>query len=204
MTGLEIKALNNTILSRPLDDTTFYSLALLAQDKFEGERPWRQLLARNTANSNTSGAIYTTAYTLPTDFRMFSRRKPIVLVSGNERVFLDERPLEDLEEIKDQNGFVVVDLANNCYYLTGTQPKAYSHTLNYTKRSTAISENTSWVFPSVYHAYIAFEVAVMEQLGIDYDDVNARQGDPNAKRADMILASAVKWDAALWVNASQT
>lgn len=204
MTGEEIKALNTEIRGgREMDDTTFYTLANLARAVWEGKRPWRQLITRFNTNTSTSADTYATTHTLPTDFSMCTARNPLTLEnSSGAKMYYIEVPLEDFDNRRDEAGLFAVDLVNSCYYLSGVIPSGtWTHKMNYAKRSASIASGTTWVFPADYAPYIAFEVAVMDQLGIDYDDTNARQGAPNASRADMVLQVAVKWDDGLMRSA---
>lgn len=203
MTGTEIQELNTEVRGgREMDSVTFFTLANLAKAVWEGKRAWRQLITRSTANSSTASHTYATEYTMPSDFLMMSKRNPLTLVNGNAKMEYMEIPLEDFDNRRDEAGLFAIDLANSKYYLSGIVPSGtWTHKFNYAKRSPAIAAGTTWVFPSDYHPYIAFEVAVMDQLGIDYDDTNARQGAPNASRADMLLQAAVRWDDALWRTA---
>lgn len=197
MTGTEIQALNTSVRGgREMDSVTFFSLANLAKAVWEGKRPWRQLLNRASSNSSTASHTYTTQYTLPTSFIMCTRRNALTLEdTGGAKMFYTEVPLEDFDNRRDEAGLFAIDLANSCYYLSGVIPAGnWTHKMNYTKRSPTLSADSTWVFPADYHPYIAFEVAVMDQLGIDYDDTNARQGAPNASRADMLLQAAIRWD----------
>jgi hypothetical protein len=63
--------------------------------------------------------------------------------------------------------------------------------------TTALAAGATWVFPAEFHPALAFEVAAMDELGMDYDDINARQGNANITRAEMIKRLAIKWDDAL-------
>lgn len=203
MTGSEIKALNTSIRGgRALDDVTFYTLANLSRATWEGKRPWRQLLTVDSSNTSDASGTFATPYTLPARFAVASNRKPLTLTNGTTRIEYIEVPLEDFDERRYESGLFAIDLAQGEYYLSGSVPQGtWTHKFNYARRSPLIAADTEWVFPDDYHPYIAFEVAVMDQLGIDYDDTNARQGAPNASRADMLLQVAIRWDDALMRSA---
>lgn len=200
MIGANIKALNTSLLGgREMDDVTFYTLANLARLLWEGSRPWRLLTTRFNTNTSSGADTYTTQHALPSDFLMCTKRNALTLENTSaQKAYYIEVPLEDFDNRRNEYGLFAVDLVNSCYYLSGSVAAGtWTHKMNYTKRSPLITATVGWIFADDYAPYIAYEVAVMNQLGIDYDDTNARQGAPNATFADMILKTAVKWDDAL-------
>lgn len=189
---------------RAMDVAIFLTLANLAKDTFENVRPWRHLVKKDTSKTQTTADGITTAKALPSDFRRTLPRRTLTLVStdsNNATQPYSEILMEDQNaHLNDGANNFFIDYANGNYYLTNTVDRTYTHNFFYIKRTPAFTMtdlSETWVFPDEYHAYIAFEVAVMDELGMDYDDINARQGNANAARAAIILKSAIKNDEAM-------
>jgi len=198
MTGAELYTLNTEIRGgRELDEVTFYILANLAKSQFERRRAWRKLVTKNSSNQATPSTTPTTAFTMPTNFIMTLPRRTMKLVSGNSVIPYDEVPYENWDEYKNSQGKFAIDHANSQFYISGSVSDTYTINLFYIGTTADIESATSWVFPSEFHPAIAFEVAAMDELGMDYDDINARQGNANIQRAELIMRGAVKWDDAL-------
>jgi len=199
MDGQELYDLNTEIRGgRALDETTFYVLANLAKAKFERSRAWRKLVKKNSDNSATSSTTNATEFTLPTGFIKTLPRRTMKLVnsSGAWKDYT-EVPFERWDEYKTQAGCFTIDHLNSKFYLGGTVDQTYTINFYHSATTTALATAVTWIFPEEFHPYIAFEVAVMDELGMDYDEKNARQGNANSDRAEMILRSAIKWDDAL-------
>lgn len=198
MTGAELYTLNTEIRGgRELDEVTFYILANLAKSQFERRRAWRKLVTKNSSNQATPSTTPTSAFSLPANFIMTLPRRTMKLVSGSSFIPYDEVPYERWDEYKNSSGYFTIDHANSQFYLSGTVNDTYTINLFYTGTTTDIDDATGWVFPAEFHPAIAFEVAAMDELGMDYDDINARQGNANIQRAELIMRGAVKWDDAL-------
>lgn len=199
MTGSEIKILNTEIRGgREMDDTTFYTLLNLSKMLWERTRHWRKLISRNTSNSSTSSDTYATSHSLPTDFIMSIPRAKLKLIkNGVVMNEYQEVPLEQWENYQNSQGYYTIDHGNGVYYLSGTVADTYSHSFPYIKSSPTVGSGDTWIFPAEFHPYLAFDVAAMDELGIDYDDINARQGNANYARAQQVLKMAVRYDDAL-------
>lgn len=200
MTGAELKTLNTEIRGgREMDDVTFYTLLNLAKSEFERRRPWRKLIKKNTSNSSSVSTVNTTQFTLPTDFIMTLPRRTLRLLDTASSSFLDlkEVPFESWDEYKNSSEHFTIDHLNSVYYVGGTVSKTYTHSFSYISTTTTLAENITWSFPSEFHPALAFAVAAMDELGMDYDDINARQGSANITRAELITRLAVKWDETL-------
>ncbi len=201
MTGANLKILNTEILGgREMDDTTFYILLNLAKAEFERMRAWRKLIAKDTSKSSTASTRYTTSFALPATFIMTLPRRTLKLVNASSPTdWKDymEVPWERWDEYKNSPGYFTIDHANELYYVSGVVSGTYTHNFFFIATTTAIASGTEWVFPEEYHPALAFAVAAMNELGMDYDDINARQGNANFARATMVMRSAIKWDDAL-------
>lgn len=195
MTGTELNTLNTDLLSgRGLDITDFLIRANIAKDWFEGERKWRKLVKIDTSQTSTSADTYATSKTLPTDFRTTLPRKTLKLVSGYSVIEYDEVMYEDFVMERNSGGKYAIDHFNNTYYLAGTVNQTYTHHFPYIATSPDITDSTEWIFPDWCHPALAYEVAAMVELGEDYDDINARNGNANHQTALSILRRAIKWD----------
>ena len=197
-TGAELKALNTEIRGgREMDDVTFYILLNLAKATFERMRAWRKLVKKDVTKTSTSATTGDTPFALPTDFIMTLPRRTLKLVSGSSYMDYTEVPFERWDEYKEIAGNFCIDHLNSNYYVGGSVGTNYTHSFSYIGTSPDITESTSWIFPAEFHPALAFEVAAMDELGMDYDDINARQGNANIMRGQIIMRSAIKYDDAL-------
>lgn len=195
-----MKDLNTEIRQgREMDDTTFYTLANLVKRQLEEKRAWRFLLAEDTTNTSSASDTFLTSHTLPARFISFPNRDMLKLVSTSDTTdYLkdwSETKMEKKYEMQNENGRFYIDLNNSLYYLTGKLSKSYRHHLFYIKSAPDISATVGWAgCPDDYAKIIPFAVAVIDETGMDYDDVNARQATGNARTAQMIESAMVKWD----------
>lgn len=199
----DVYDLNTEILQgRSIDETTFLVLANLAVDEFEGRRHWRKLIREDTSNSSSTSDTYLTTKTLPTTFKMpLSGRKGLVLVptAGGTGIPYTETEFALKEINKNNSGVYFIDHYNNTYSICGTVGVPMTHHLYYIARSAQFTALTdTWLFPSIYWSFIAFYVAALHELGMDFDDINARNGNANYQTAERIYKSAVKWDDTLF------
>lgn len=201
MTGQQLKDLNTEIRGgREMDDTTFYVLLNLAKAGFERMRPWRKLITKDASKSSTSATTYATAFALPSGFIMPLQKRSLVLISASNPLDFKEYvevPMNRWDEYKNSQGYFMIDHKNSNYYVSGTVNGTYTHNLYHIATSTTLSSSASWVFPEEFHPALAFDVAARDELGMDYDDINARQGNANLALAQTVMRSAIKWDDAL-------
>lgn len=200
MTGADIKALNTEIRAgREMDDVTFYALANLEKRRIEEKRPWRFRLTEDTSQSSTPSDTYLTQHTLPTRFISFPNRDMLKLVGNPDTTDVNkdwvETKFEKRFEKQSDNGYFVVDIASAKYYLLGRLTRSYTHHLFYIKESPDISATQGWDgCPDSYAKILAFAVAVIDESGMDYDEVNARQAGGNAALCRKIEGSMAAWD----------
>lgn len=201
MTGLELYTLNTEIRGgRAIDETTFYVLLNLAKAEFERTRAWRKLITKDTSKSSSSSTTYATSFALPTGFIMPLQKKTMRLINASNALdFLDytEVPFNRWDDYKNSQGYFTIDHKNSLYYLSGSVSGTYTHNFYHIATSTTLASGASWVFPDEFHPALAFSVAAMDELGMDYDDINARQGNANFQRVQLIMRLAIKWDDAL-------
>jgi hypothetical protein len=181
-----------------IEQTLFYTLLNIARINREMARPWRKLVKLDTSNTALPSDTYLTSKTIPSSFLRLSNHGTIRLFDGvNDFLNYSEVPFETWIEHKDDTNSFWFDHANMKFYLGGVTDKTYTIYIPYIGDSGDITSSTSWVFPSVFHPILAFDVVAMYKLGIDYDDINARQGDSNARTAEIIFKSIEKWDSEL-------
>ena len=192
-----------------IDLTLFYTLLDVAQSNRENARPWVILRTEDSTQSAVSGETFESQHSLPTDFRKFYSRFPIVLTdsSGNVVRKLREVPINMRHEHKDDPSKFYVNYVTRKIYLCGTQTTTSTLRQFYIRKPTKISASASntWDFSAYddYEKILAFDVAVMHKHGIDYDQINAVQGDKNAAQAALIFSMMSEWDNELANSAQQ-
>jgi len=177
MTGSEIVAMFAQIIDQegnnPLDSVFTYQLLNLARTKLEDETDWEYLKKKWTI----------TGTTLPTDFS-----EPIKLICDKDYVPL--HPFEDYEFYDD--GYYI-DYASGTINAIDTYPAPVI--LTYKKTGADITDATSPVFPSRFHAILAYEMAFVYQAGIDGDDLNFRMSAEHKMQYGMLKKLMLSWDA---------
>lgn len=198
MTGTQLKELNTEIRGgREMDDTIFYTLLNLAKSTFERMRPWRKLTKKDSSKSSTSATTYLTSFALPTGFIMTLPRRTLKLVDVTNLAScleLQEVPWERWDEYKTTPGYFSIDHLNSVYYVSTVVSRTFTHHFFFISTTDTLTANNSWAFPEEFHPALAFEVAAMDELGMDYDEINARQGNANIARSELIMQLATKWD----------
>ena len=183
-----------------IDTTLFDSLLDISQALRENFRNWVYLREEDATQSLSASNTYTTEHTMPSDFRKWYSRTPIVLVDsqGCVQAKLTEIPIQEKETYKNSRRFYC-DYANSKLYICGNYGQALTIKQYYQKKSTLVSADNAneWIFPSEYHKILAFDVAVMYKLGIDYDVINNNQADNNASVANRLFQAMQEWDGEL-------
>ena len=202
--GSDIYTLTNSInLGYSIDITLFYSLLATIQMKVESKRDWIILRKTDTSESANPSDNFQTAKTLPSDFFFWQSEKSIVLVdSSSPTTYIEywEVPLANQFEYQTQCYRYFVDYANSHIYLGGVLDRTYTIYKNYIYQPDKITDTTSWVFPAKFHELLAFGVAALNKLGIDFDDINKLSGDDNGKTFLLGLQAMEMWDAKLSTN----
>lgn len=198
MTGAELYTLNTEIRGgRVMDETTFYILLNLAKSTYERRRAWRKLIKKDSSLSASPSTTNATQLTIPTDLIMTLPRRTLKLVNTDGYLDYTEVPFERWEEYKNSSGYFTLDHLSGKFYLSGTVSSTYTIHFYYIATSTTLASGASWVFPAEFHPALAFEVAGRDELGMDYDEINARQGNANLMMAETIMRGAIKWDDSL-------
>ena len=188
--------------------SVFDSFLDVAQSNRENSRPWVYLRKTQETQSISGSDTYLTYKTIPTDFRKWYSRFPVVLLDnqGNPVKMLREVPISLKNVYKNDDTKFYADYAAGKLYICGQRSNTYTISLNYIYRPALISaaDGNSWdPFPDEYQKILAFDVAAMYKLGVDYDLVNAAQADSNAATAELIYRSMSEWDTYLAESSQQ-
>lgn len=203
MNGQEIITMANNLLNgENLDEDFALQMLNVVRGYVEMRRPWQVLKKKDTSQTVNGSNTYTNPITMPSDFRRWLGGRTegtIQLFDGsNYPQTCTEFPYEDILYHKNNAFEFACDYGAKQLYITGIIPGNFTVYQWYIYNPGDIALDTVWLrFPSEFHPLLAYELAAMWRLGTDYDDVNARNADDNARRADMIYKSMEKWDAAL-------
>lgn len=187
-------------LGYSIDSALFYSLLATVQAKIEVKRDWMILRKQDASESAGPSDSFTTSKTIPSDFFFWQSEDAIVLVdptnSSTWIPFLEVSfPKRFLYQTQSYRFFC--DYANSKFYLGGIVDRTYTIYKNYVYQPDKITSTTSWVFPAKFHEMLAFGVAALYKLGVDFDDINKLSGEDNGKVFLEGLKTMELWDARL-------
>jgi hypothetical protein len=202
MTKAELYTFVTQLLDGYLMDTGLFDTFLdTSQMKFENMRPWVILRAEDATQTASSSDIFTTSKALPTDFRKWYGRAPIVLADSNNNsiLYYQEIPLSSKLGYKSAGGKFYADYASKLLYLCGQLTQSYTIHQFYIKKSTLISADdaNSWIFPEEYHKILGLDIVNMWKLGVDYDLFGQQQGNNLALQGQAIYNEMSRWDSDL-------
>lgn len=207
MTGEELRTLNTNLLGgKELDSDLFYQLANIAKNRREMARDWVKLRTLDTSIIFSGSDTYLIGKSLPARFlrvySTFDRETNqsngvfLILSDGSQQIL---QPIKMVEayKYKDIDGYYYIDYKNGTISRTGSL--AGTLWLYYLQGTVDISSvSTSiWGFPSYSDALIAYDVAIEQKGGIDWDTVNANQVPYNKNRLQQIELNLASWDAQL-------
>lgn len=199
-TGREIIDFANSLLgNETLDDTMALQMINVIRGVYEMKRPWQVLKKYDASQTISPSNTYNTPLTIPEDFRMYLEDYGVQLFDGtNIPQQTSQFPYEQ-KLLRKNNAFEwCADYGSYQFYIMGIIPSIYTVYQWYIFNPGDIEIDTTWLrFPGEYHFILSYELAAMWRLGTDWDDVNARNADDNARRADMIFKSMETWDAKL-------
>lgn len=204
MTKTELKQNTTELLDGfEMNDTLFGILLSAAQTYYENRRPWVWLRAEDTSANVSTSDTFETAKQLPTDFGRWYTRFPIVLTDSlnTPQRYLSEVPIDRKTAFKSNSGRFYCDYRNGTLYICGTASQQLTVRQYYLMRPERIANDNEWVFPEDYHQILPFTVAAFHKYGIDYDIVNAKQGDEHVRIAQMLYSSMEEWDETLALSA---
>lgn len=197
MTGTELYELNTEIRGgRQMDTVIFFTLLNQEKRRIEQKRKWRKLVTLDATQSTAISDTVATPHTLPARFLQFaSDRNKIKLVNGSDVVTLEEIPYEQLQDKATTPGYFAINHATGLYYLTGSYSKTYTHYIYFCQSQAAITANDEWTLGGDdFGPILAFAVAVIDESGMDYDEINAKQATGNSVTASTIERTMNKWD----------
>lgn len=183
--------------------TLFLQYVNIAKANRESLRPWRNLFAIDTSLTVGSSNTWKTPFNLPSDFLMESEDGVIYLFNdaANTIQRYVEVPYENRLSYKDVSNRYYIDHANRQFYLLGVVDDTYTIHFPYIKDTPDITAITSWTaFPARFHAMLANDALAMYKLGTDYDDINARNGNDNARVAELLCEAMKKYDEKLTLS----
>lgn len=201
MNGQDLYNMMTSLISNfQMDPTLFLQFINIARGNREMAQPFMRLrkFAALSSLANT-GDTYKTAKAMPTDFVSLTDEGKVTLFDGIQtwQVYT-EIPFGLQIQYKDQNNIFFIDHANGNLYLCGIVDRTYSIYLPYQADFGDITLATQWInIPKRFHPILALDVAAMYRLGVDYDDINARNADSNAQQAELLFKSMQTWDAKL-------
>lgn len=153
MTGSELYTLFTELVEDSPSDAWFYSVLNACKDALEAERPWAYLRKIDSSNTRLSSDTWQTAKTLPSDFAY-----PTGITVGTDRTKYEFVPFDRID-MKDTDGTVRLDMANDSFYFNGTAGTTGTAYLQYQKFTDAVTSSTSPEFPARFHQLLAYDVA---------------------------------------------
>lgn len=203
MTGADYYTAMSTLISGfQMDSTLFYQLLNVARVQREMVRPF--CCFRKVDSSITVSAVSTlpltcppaAVYPIPTDFQFLTDDGRITLYDNNN-VYeeYEEIPIGlQVQYLQVSNKFFI-DYVNNLIYFCGIIDRQYQVFVPYQADFGDITATSSWNnVPSRFHMILALDVAAMYRLGIDYDDIQARNAESNAQQAEILFNAMKIWD----------
>lgn len=196
-------AVQSLVSGFSIDSVLFYQMLNTARIKREMLRAW--MVLRKYQYSQTiiqqSGSLAfpppaSLQLTLPSDFMFFSRDGEITLYNsqGQFETYL-EIPLNLAIPYLQTSNMFFVDYNAGIIYLMGAISSTYTAFLQYQANLGDITASTTWLnIPTPFQMILAYDVAAMYRLGVDYDDINARNADQNGKDAELLYNAMVAWD----------
>jgi hypothetical protein len=152
MTGQQIIDKFHNYVSDSLDTDFELQLANDAKNAIESELQLEITKKLNSSGSVSAGQTYTTSRALPSDFYL-----PLPIYLGTTPLY--PIPFERQQEYQSTSGYYWIDLANDVYYLSGTQGSSGTIYFYYQYETPDLTLLTSPVYPSRFHSIIPLEMA---------------------------------------------
>lgn len=211
MNGEELRQLTTELLDgREIGASKYAYLLTVHKMKRERMRPWMALRTIDTSKTWTSADDYTTLKALPTGFiKPFNarhvdgqgvKRTPVVLKAGDDILYPTPVPIGSHHMYKDVAGHVYFDFAQSKFGFTGSAEKTYTVYLHYIKKTTDPAldgsdlDNWTWDLSDEDSPILAYDIAIAQKGGIDYDEINARMVQYQGADARELWRGMVKWD----------
>lgn len=179
-----------------IDQVLFYQLVNVARTRREMMRPFKRLTKLSKTQLVTAASQWNTPYTLPTDFEYLTEDGLITLFDGQDTYQeLEEVPFNLIPQFKDYSNKFAIDHGNSIYYILGIVDKSYNAYVYYQADYGDITASTMWVnIPTRYHMLLVYDVLAMYEMGVDYDDIQARNANELNRQAEMLFNAMCKWD----------
>lgn len=204
LTGADLLTLFNSLnLDYQIDNGLFYSLLATVQARVEAKREWVILRKSDATQSAGAGTTFATSFTVPDDFFFWQSEDAILLVDPSNttnNISYLEVPFAKRFDYQSISYRFFCDYANSKLYLGGIVDRTYTIYKNYIYQPDKITATTSWVFPAKFHEFLAFGVAALYKLGVDFDDINKLSGDDNGRIFLEGLKNMELWDSRLAVG----
>lgn len=178
-----------TLIDDTLDSDLEFQLLNDAKNRVEGERDWSMLKKLDSSQSATTSAL-----TLPTDYSrtlaMYVNNQPYMQIPFEQKALLAFSALS-----------WYLDYANNCFYLLGSN---INGTVNhyYIRATPDVVAATSPVWPSRFHALIAYHMAEL-YFAVDQGDRSRSWDDKRSTQKALLRLSMVDWDTAMQRRATE-
>jgi hypothetical protein len=212
MTGEELQQITSVLLDgRDMGASKYAQLLRTAKRVREGARPWMALRTVDTSKTWGPGDTYETLKDLPADFRKpynvlkprdleGSQRTPIILISGDSVVYTYPTIFGAHLAHKDINNLHYFDYANRKFGITGRMDRSYTVHLHYLKTTTDPASDGgdldawTWDLSPDDGIILAYDIAIAQKGGIDYDEINARMVQYHGVDVRQLFSNMVKWD----------
>lgn len=187
-----------------IDSVLFFQLLNMKKNLLEAKRDWMILRDFDSTLTFTAADDYTGSKSLPARFlrvytpydaRQEEQTGVYIVDSAGNRNPLKPIPFARRFEYKDTNGYFYIDVKNSKIGRTGTL--AGTLHLFFLKGTADIEAGTTWEFPTFSHPLLAYEVAIEQKGGIDWDRVNANQVPYNKNTSNEIMSGLNMWDSRL-------
>ena len=206
MNGEDLLILTTNLLGGTvLDEDMFYQLLNSAKNQREMMRDWMALRAEDSSLTFTAADTYLTGKNLPARFlRTYQFRDsegdlsgPFIVDSSGNKTPLKAIKFEQRFDYKDTPGYYYIDHKNRTISRTGTT--AGTLHLFFIQGSEDITAATAWTLPPTdsYGVLLAYDVAVEQKGGIDWDTVNANQVPYNQRKIFTLESNLATWDSRL-------
>lgn len=152
MTGQQLVDKFHNYVSDELDSDFELQLVNDAKNAVETELQLEITKKLNPSGSTSAGQTYTSSRALPSDFFL-----PLTIYVGTAPY--TPVPFEHQQFYRDETGHYWIDLANDVYYLSGTQGSAQTIYFYYQRETDDLSTSTSPIWPTRFHSIIPLEMA---------------------------------------------
>ncbi|MEW6126728.1 MAG: hypothetical protein AB1757_06795 [Acidobacteriota bacterium] len=192
MTGSQILEKFHNLIGDDLGADFELQLANDAKNSIETELELEITKKLNSSLSTSAGQTYTTSRALPSDFL-----SPLVIRVGTQKVY--PIPFEAQIDYREISGYYWIDLANDVFYLTGTQGSAQTIYFFYQRETDDLTTATSPIWPTRFHSLIPYEMA-RKYFAIDAGE-KGRSWSPEMQLYYTELKNQmIQWDHKLKLN----